>query len=332
MLVDILNEQQILDHNVTLIVINNSYSEDLLAKVDSRVTKILLNRPPSSLNPLVVVRLNRLIKRINPDAIHLHHEHIAHILFLKSPIFLTVHALDLSLSTPNKKISTVFAISNAVKEDIEQRYPNKYHLKTVLNGIRTDNISRKEIYVLPNHIMHIVQVANLNPDTKGQDLLIDALSLLKERGFRSLVVVFIGGGQSIFQLKERSKEKGIISQVNFWGIKNRDYIYSHLKDFDLMCHPARREGFGLAVAEGIAAGLPVLVPDADGPYEIIKHGELGYTFKKGDVESLADALQDIYEHYQERAARVVSAAYEHVKANYSIRHMVEQYIEEYKLH
>src|SRR4029079_17908785 len=51
------------------------------------------------------------------------------------------------------------------------------------------------------------------------------------------------------------------------------------------------EGFGLTVVEGMAAGLPVVAPDAGGPAEIIRHDVDGLLVPPGDTVALADALR-----------------------------------------
>lgn len=332
MLVDILNEQARLGHDVSLVVINNSYTESVLAKISPKVKRVMLNRNPASCSLAIVARLNILLWKLKPNAIHLHHNSITRMLWLLRPGYLTVHALEISLSTSCKKLVELFAISDAVKEDIETRYPGVYLVKTIPNGIRMDNIVRKQEYGLNGGRMRVVQVARLDYDKKGQDLLIKALRLLKERGIDGITVDFIGDGSKRQDLEQMARDEDVEELVRFLGLRDREAIYFSLNQYDLMCHPSRYEGFGLTVAEGIAAGLPVLVPDSDGPYEIIQCGKLGYTFRKGDAQSLADALFDIYEHYMERAERVVDAAFEHVKANYSLNYMVEQYIKEYQYH
>ena len=332
MLVDIINEQIRRGHDVALVVINNNYSDDILAKVSAKARIVLLKRPPASKNPLIAFQLNWQIWRFNPNVIHLHNESICRILFSKRPCFLTVHNLGIDLPSYCKRLDELIAISNAVEEDISNRYPDQYKVKTIPNGILVDDIKRKKDYSTNNGVLQIVQVASIIIKKKGQDILLEALALLKERNIEQLEVTFIGEPYDGDILIRLAREKGLEDRVHIIGIKDRDYIYNHLQEFHLMCHPSRIEGFGLAVAEGILAGLPVLVPDAEGPYEIIQYGKLGYTFKKEDPVSLADALQDIYEHYPVRVKQVVDAAFYHVKANYSVQHMVEQYIEEYKLH
>lgn len=177
--------------------------------------------------------------------------------------------------------------------------------------------------------MRIVQVSRLDVEKKGQDILIKAVALLKERGIENIEVDFIGEGRSEPRLRQLVQEYCVVNQINFLGLCDRQYIYSHLKEYDLMCHPARYEGFGLTVAEGIAAMLPVLVSDEGGPYEIIKYGELGYAFRMEDVTDCANQIEYIYNNY-DKAMERVGSAYTYVAEQFSVRRMVADYIKAYQ--
>ena len=96
-----------------------------------------------------------------------------------------------------------------------------------------------------------------------------------------------------------------------------------------MCHPARYEGFGLCIAEGIAAMLPILVSDEGGPYEIIKQGRLGYAFQSGNAVDCADKIEYIFKNYND-AVKLTFPAYEHAMQHYSIKRMVKKYTQSYK--
>ena len=331
MLIDIVKEQSSRGHEVTLIIINDSYTASLVNQLEGHARVIKIGRKEGSRDPSFLLRINYRLWKIWPDAIHIHNNQISRLLFCPRPKYLTVHDLNISLSTTCKKLTTIFAISDVVSKDIESMYPGQYHVIVVPNGINTAAIHRKS-EMGHGTPFRIIQVARLDTEKKGQDLLIKAIAILvREKGIY-LHVDFIGDGYSRNYLERITTEEGVDEYIHFLGLKDRAYIYEHLKDYDLMCHPSRFEGFGLTVAEGMAAGIPVLVPDSDGPYEIIQHGKLGYSFKKGDVNSLASSLFDIYEHYEERASFVVGNAYSHVLTNYSIHRMVDQYIEEYNIH
>jgi len=222
----------------------------------------------------------------------------------------------------------LIAISEAVKADIQQRTGRM--AMTIPNGIPMDKIekrTRRASFVGKN--MRIVQVSRLDVEKKGQDILIKAVALLKERGIENIEVDFIGEGRSEPRLRQLVQEYCVGNQINFLGLCDRQYIYSHLKEYDLMCHPARYEGFGLTVAEGIAAMLPVLVSDEGGPYEIIKYGEFGYAFRMEDVTDCANQIEYIYNNY-DKAMERAGSAYTYVAEQFSVRRMVADYIKAYQ--
>jgi glycosyltransferase involved in cell wall biosynthesis len=85
------------------------------------------------------------------------------------------------------------------------------------------------------------------------------------------------------------------------------------------------------VAEGMAAKIPVLVSDNDGPMEVIENGKYGYYFESGDAQSLADKIEFIITHYNYQEMNVlIENAYLRVKSNFDIKLTANKYIEEYK--
>ena len=60
--------------------------------------------------------------------------------------------------------------------------------------------------------------------------------------------------------------------------------------YGLLLHCRTDEPFGIAIVEAMAAGLAVVVPDTDGPAEIVRHEETGLVYRAGDVEHAAAHL------------------------------------------
>ena len=70
--------------------------------------------------------------------------------------------------------------------------------------------------------------------------------------------------------------------------------------YDLLVQPSRYEGFGLTVVEGMAAGVPVLVSDIEGPMEVIDKGRHGFAFRSEDFHDCGDRMMEIMELSRDR--------------------------------
>ncbi|MBR4553322.1 MAG: glycosyltransferase [Bacteroidaceae bacterium] len=320
LLVDIANEQ-IKQHSVKVVIIDDCYEDSLLQRFSSSVDLRLLNRKPGSWSPWPFVKLNAWLLRWRPDVVHIHNAVTPRVLLRGFNLFYTAHALGVP-ATYFKRLRGIIAISDSVKSDILSR-ASYCRVTTVPNGINTDKIASR-----PPGEAHkpfrIVQVARLVKEIKGQDLLIEAVARLTEEA-HDVSVDFIGAGDSLSDLQALVEKFGLTNRVSFLGSLGRDEIYARLAEYDLMCHPSRNEGFGLTIAEAMAAHLPVLVADADGPYEIIEHGKYGTSFKKNDVKSLHDRLQQVMADYDYYANIIADRAYEHVLDSYSISNLISQY-------
>ena len=325
MLIDIANEQ-VKTQDVTIVIVNDSYQQFLLDQLDKRIRLILMRRPAGSHNPLYVLRLNYILWHLHPDVIHVHSVSLLSLIVKAGRgLFFTVHDLNISAKYSGRA-TCMFAISDAVKDDMGKRC--KCPIVTVPNGIVIEKISQRPGKLFEN-TLKIVQVARLDADKKGQDILIRALADLRQQGVTNVTVDFIGEGKSLVSLQQLTQKLGVTSQIHFLGLKDRNYIYSHLCTYDLMCHPARYEGFGLTVAEAMAAKLPVLVSNEGGPYEIIGQGKYGFAFKMEDVNDCATQIENIYKNYS-LALDKTDAACLHMVKNYSVVNMVKKYLKQYE--
>lgn len=326
MLIDILNKQS-KSNEVNLIVINDLYERDLLSTINKTVNVYLLNRKPSSYDILSFIKFNRIIRNINPNIIHVHNENIVKlILGRRIPVFVTIHDTMVKLNNLNS-YKKIFAISNAVKKYIlDNSRINNNKIFIIPNGIEINRIVQKTDYSY--NVFRIIQVGRLNCAIKGQNILIKALKILIDKGYNNIHIDFIGSGESLSELLDEVDNLSLNNYVTFCGIKNRDYVYSHLKDYNLFVQPSIYEGFGLTVAEAMAAKVPVLVSNIEGPMEIISNGEYGSFFKTKDFHDCAANIERIIINYND-IIKNNDKAYDYVAKNYSINSTAQRYIDNY---
>ncbi len=88
------------------------------------------------------------------------------------------------------------------------------------------------------------------------------------------------------ELHQRVEEDTVLAvTVRFPGYTQD--VAAALHGCGLLLHCRPDEPFGVAVAEAMAAGLPVVAPAADGPAEIIEHELTGLLYPPGDAERAA---------------------------------------------
>jgi glycosyltransferase involved in cell wall biosynthesis len=78
----------------------------------------------------------------------------------------------------------------------------------------------------------------------------------------------------------------------FWG--RREDIPELLGRMDVYAFSTTRdEGFGIALIEAMAAGLPVVASDVPACREVLAEGEAGRLVPAGDPDALASALRSL---------------------------------------
>lgn len=324
LVVDLANEQARRGHDVTLLAVNSDVDPALLATLLPAVHRILIGRRPGSRNPLPVMRLNAILARRRPDAVHLHNIGIAGMILppLRRRLICTLHTTGIDLRLGRGAVRLA-AISPTVREEALARHPGA-DIEVIHNSIDFEAVSRRPDTPAFGDTLRIVQLGRLFPEIKGQDLLIRALGILAREGISNISAEFIGDGSGRQQLEELARNEGVLPQVSFAGSLSRRDTYRCLATYDLMIHPSRIEGFGLAVIEGMAAGLPVVVPDRGAPFEITRHGQLARTFAYGDARSLAGTLRQIHAGYA-AAHSLAAPARQYAMSLYSLPAMADAY-------
>jgi len=326
--VDLANEQS-RDHEVVMLVANDKVDHAVKSRLLPAVRFVCVGRPAASKNPYWIAQLLLVIQALRPQIVHSHSDKLASLGWLiAAPLILTVHANSIRLSAQSCRFAAVCCISRAVQQDIHIRYPH-LEARQVDNGINVSRIAVKA--ARPSPMVRGVQVSRLVHKTKGQDLLIKALAAINADSLLpTLTIDFIGEGSSLDYLVELAAELGVTEFCNFLGSMPRDKVHSSLCNYDILVQPSRDEGFGLTVAEGMPAGVAVIVSDIDGPMEVIGNGDFGHAFKTDDVSSLTATLRTVMSSMNTPAALAqLIAARGHVAAKYDLGRMSGSYVKIY---
>ncbi|GGG12471.1 glycosyltransferase [Pontibacter amylolyticus] len=318
------------NNDVVLIIVNNDWNNEILKLINPKIKLYLIQRPIGSHNPLYLLSLNILLYKLKPDIVHCHDSKMGKLIKVKGPkIIYTIHAMGIPVDFYHH-YDLVVAISDAVYNDVIAKCSGS--IKTIYNGINFQAFRRRISYILADDgPFKLVQVSRLNYQNKGQDILLHAVSKLRKEHKINLSVDFIGKGESLSYLKGLCQELGIQKSVNFNGEKKREWLYSNLSDYHLLVQPSRYEGFGLTILEGLAAGIPVLTSDIDGPEEIIRKTAGGLLFTSGDVQSCVDAIIRIFNMYKaNKIQEFISRTVDLNQTEYSLNSCVNNYLHEYR--
>lgn len=104
------------------------------------------------------------------------------------------------------------------------------------------------------------------------------------------VLVMVGGGPMLDAVKARVAELGRESVRILGSVgEGEDYSWIGASDVCVMCG-----GLGLTIQQTLAFGRPMVVADEAGvDGEIVRHGETGWRYPKGDVNALANAVNAV---------------------------------------
>jgi glycogen synthase len=178
-----------------------------------------------------------------------------------------------------------FAKSFAISDAIAEQLPTT---AVTIGNPYNDEIFKDSHF--GDRTRDLICVGRLVSD-KGVDVLIDALSILRESGINARLTV-AGDGPERAGLERQVAELGLQSQVEFIGNQSRRQLAEILNRHRILVVPSRwREPFGIVALEAIACGCVVVGSGEGGLPEAI--GPCGFTFPNGDARALAKILEQL---------------------------------------
>jgi len=135
----------------------------------------------------------------------------------------------------------------------------------------------------------ILYCGRLSDEKSPLDLL-QAYQLVESE---STTLAIVGDGELRSALKIYANQNGLDS-VRFLGFKNRNEIAKYYATADLLVLPSKRDTWGIVVSEALCYALPVIASDQVGAaHDLVHDGENGFVFPSGDVQALADRINQV---------------------------------------
>lgn len=138
--------------------------------------------------------------------------------------------------------------------------------------------------------VRILCVATLSP-RKGHLVLVDALARLRDlRWELECVGSLTLDAATAAQVQAHVRDLALDGRITFPGAADRTALDAAYDRADLVVQPSFHEGYGMAVAEAVARGLPVIGSRTGALDTLVDDGRSGLVVPPGDVDALTAAL------------------------------------------
>src|SRR6266566_3075576 len=296
---------------------------------------------------LPFVPLRNLLKKADPDIIHIHSPvvlgNIAQILAggLHKPVIASNHYLPInmsrSLSTDpllSKSFSTISYtylvnfcnrceyVTAPTATALNLLYDHGLHapagvisngidLKKYTPGPRDEQVLRH--LHLPTDRPIILHVNRLNYE-KRVDVLLEAAAKLSSNAHIALV----GSGPAEADLREQAERLKLDSRVSFLGFVRDAELLALRHSSDLFVIPSEADLQSLSTMEAMACGLAVIAANSYALPELVHHEENGLLFQPGNSDELAYGIdrllndRDLRARMGEQSLKII-AAHDRVK-------------------
>ncbi len=254
--------------------------------------------------------LTRLLKRLQPDFLHVHYATGYGTLGRLSrfePLILSVWGSDVFDFPRQSRWHKAFVVKNL--RAATQICSTSHIMATTTQQLCGDD---KAIAITPfgidislfyprpelrNHrVFKIGTVKTLEPKY-GVDTLIQAFYQLRNQLQKKdpllaqqLRLCIAGDGRQCAELQALVTELGLATVTEFAGHLPHAQVPTYLNQLDIYVAASRMESFGVAILEASACGLPVVVSRVGGLPEVVEEGLTGLLVEKDNVEQFAAAL------------------------------------------
>lgn len=183
--------------------------------------------------------------------------------------------------------SKIIYVSESLKKD---ETFNKQNETIIYNAIEKDFLNNALEKKQENFT--IFMACSLR-DYKGINEFLKIASRIYERNYNLNFNIVLNATDS--EISDYFKGKKIPSNTNLFSKKNN--LHPFYQEASILLNLSRIdqwvETFGLTIIEGMAYGLPSIVPPVGGPAEIVQNGIQGYCISSYEVNKIAEKIIEL---------------------------------------
>lgn len=259
-----------------------------------------------------------IIKRINPKTKVILHMHNDHILGLNKKQIIELHKYSDKIISVSEYIQ-----QGIIKKGLEYNVDLKSKCVILLNGSNPDHFIKQT----PAQNYNLLFIGRLNESKGIKQLILATLKVIKKIPDVKLI---IAGSAGFGKMKDtpfvRSLKKlteNYIQNFNFLGYVNHDEIPNLFNDIALYCIPSVwNDPCPLAVIEGMASGIPMVVSNKGGIPELV--GDTAIKTNCENIDELANNILFALNNKKEISA-LAEKAYNRFINNFTWEHVQNNY-------
>ena len=296
--------------------------------------------PKAEMDLTAAWRLNRVIKKLQPDVIHAHDAHgvamaslalslgAAAAKYVEPPLVVSrrvdFHLRHNSFSRwKHRQVDCFIAASEAIRQMLVADGVPAERTVTVHEGIDVEHVNAAPLvdvhhaFYLPHGAPVVGNIAALVPH-KGQRHLIEAAHIVVQK-LPDVRFVILGEGELREALERLVKEYHLEKHVLLPGF--RTDVLGCLKSFDLFVMSSVTEGLGTSLLDAMACSRAIVATSTGGIPEVVDEGVTGLLVPPRDHTALAAAITSLISDQPRRQA-MGAAGFARVNEKFTVERMI----------
>jgi len=299
-----------------------------------------------------VIQLVKFIKDNKFDIVHLHSSKAGAIgriacFLCRIPCIYTPHgwAFNMDITSIKKKLyiyierflglftKYIIAISPAEKYNaVNYKIGQERKIILITNGIDIKRFSKTETkkyefrrYLGIEPSVRVIGMVGRLSEQKDPITFVKVAKKIISK-YSNVRFILVGDGELRHDVEVLIKKEGISDYITITGWVSN--VEQYISIFDIGVLTSKWEGFGLVLAEYMAAKVPVVASNVDGIPNVITNGVTGILVEKGDVDEFANAILKILDNKTLKDS-FTQNGYKKVVDEFDINRVIKQHEELY---